>query len=322
MVIIMSLYPEVKKMEKIKMILDCDTGHDDAIALMLAAKNPSIDLLGVTVVAGNQILEKTLRNTLNVCQHLGIDVPVYAGMSGPMVRDQVVADDVHGESGLDGPVFGELKLEAQKEHAVNYLIRTLMESNGDITLVPVGPLSNIGMAMKLEPRIVKKIKKIVLMGGAYGLGNTTSAAEFNIYCDPEAAHIVFTSGVPVVMMGLDLTNTALADMQIIERMEAIGNKAGKLFGDIMRFTFHSQAVNGLSAGPVHDVTAVAYLIVPEIYETKDMHVDIDLSKGLCYGRTVCDYNNRTGLPKNATVGLSLDLPKFWDLVESTLRLYA
>jgi len=111
-------------------------------------------------------------------------------------------------------------------------------------------------------------------------------------------------------------------MQIIERMEAIGNKAGKLFGDIMRFTFHSQAVNGLSAGPVHDVTAVAYLIAPEIYNTKDMHVDIDLSRGLCYGRTVCDYNGRSGLPKNATVGLSLDLPKFWDLVESTLRLYA
>ena len=196
-----------------------------------------------------------------------------------------------------------------------------MESAGDITLVPVGPLSNIGMAMRLEPAIVKKIKRIVLMGGAYGLGNTTAAAEFNIYCDPEAAHIVFTSGVPVVMMGLDLTNTALADMQVIERMEAIGNKAGKLFGDIMRFTFHSQAVNGLSAGPVHDVTAVAYLIAPEIYNTKDMHVDIELNRGFCYGRTVCDYNDRFGLDKNVTVGLSIDLPKFWDIVENTLRIY-
>ena len=303
------------------MILDCDTGHDDAIALMVAARHPSVELLGVTVVAGNQTLDKTLPNTLHVCQHLGIDVPVYGGMSLPLVRDQDVADDVHGKSGLDGPVFEELSLKAQPEHAVSYLIRTLMASDGDICLVPVGPLTNIAMAMRLEPRIIPKIKKISLMGGAYGLGNATAAAEFNIFADPEAAHIVFSSGVPLVMMGLDLTNTTLADLSIIERMEGLGNKAGKLFGDIMRFTLKSQAVNGLPAGPVHDVTAVVYLIAPEIYETKDMNVQIDLNKGLCYGRTVCDYNERNGLPKNATVGLSLDLEKFWDIVEDVLRIY-
>lgn len=301
------------------MILDCDTGHDDAIALMVASKHPDIELLGVTVVAGNSTLDKTLPNTLHVVQHLGLDVPVYGGMAKPIVKAQEVADDVHGKSGLDGPVFDELKIKAQDEHAVNYLIRTLMESDGDITLVPVGPLTNIAMAMLMEPEIVKKIRRIVLMGGAVGIGNSTPSAEFNIYVDPEAAHIVFSSGVEIAMMPLDLTNTALADEKVIERMANIGNKAGQLFADIMSFTLHSQAVNGLSAGPVHDVTAVTYLVAPELYETKKMHVDIDLSKGPSYGRTVCDINDRFHLDKNVTVGLKIDLERFWDLVEDVLR---
>ena len=306
-------------MEKVKMILDCDTGHDDAIALMVAAKHPGIELLGVTVVAGNQTLDKTLPNTLSVCQHLGLDLPVYGGMSLPMVRDQVVAADVHGKSGLDGPVFEPLVKKAEEKHAVRYLIDTLMASDGDITLVPVGPLTNVAMAMRLEPAIVPRIRRICLMGGAAGLGNVTAAAEFNFFADPEAAHVVFTSGVPIVMMGLDLTNTALATLPVIERMEAIGNKAGKLFGDIMRFTLRSQAVNGLEAGPVHDVTAVAYLVAPELFRTADAYVEIDLTHGPCYGRTVCDLNDRLGRKPNATIGLGLDLERFWDLVEDTLR---
>lgn len=308
---------------KRKMILDCDTGHDDAIALMLAAKHPSIDLLGITVVAGNQTLPKTLRNTLNVCQHLNIDVPVYGGMSLPILRKQQVASDIHGKSGLDGPVFNELKIKAQEKHAVLYLIETLMNSDGDITIVPVGPLTNIAMAIRMEPRIVKKIKEIVLMGGAINFGNATPCAEFNIYADPEAAQIVFSSGVKITMMGLDLTNNVLADMKIIEKMESLNNKAGKLFGDIMRFTFKSQAINGLNAGPVHDVTAVCYLIKPEIYQTKDMYVEVDTNiYGPCYGRTICDYNNRYNKKANTTVGLSLDLNKFWHIVYETLKKYA
>lgn len=306
-------------MEKIKMILDCDTGHDDAIALMVASKHPQIDLLGVTVVAGNQVLEKTLPNTLSVCQHLNINVPVYGGMSKPMVRDQIVAGDIHGKSGLDGPVFEPLVRKSEEKHAVNFIIDTLMNSEGDISLVPVGPLTNIAMALRFEPRIASKIKQIVLMGGAIGLGNATPAAEFNILADPEAAHVVLTSGVPIVMMPLDLTNTALADMTIIERMEAIGNKAGKLFGDIMRFTLKSQALNGLSAGPVHDVTAVTYLFASDIYNCKDVYAEIELSKGCSYGRTIFDMNNRYHKEINVRVGLSLDLNKFWNIVEETLR---
>ena len=308
-------------MDRFRVILDCDVGHDDAIALMLAAGNGMIDLIGVTAVAGNQVLDRTLVNTLNVCQFLELDVPVFRGCDRPLVRDQVVAGDIHGKTGLDGPVFPELVMRAQEEHAVSFIIRSLLESDGDITLVPTGPLTNVAMAMRLEPAIVPKIRRIVLMGGAAGLGNVTPAAEFNIFADPEAAHIVFSSGVPIVMMGLDVTNQALANMDVIERMESIGNKAGKLFGDIMRFTFNTQKLNGLSAGPVHDVLTVAYLVRPELFDVRPMHVEIDLTHGPCYGRTVCDANSRTGKEPNALVGLGIDLEGFWDLVEEALRMH-
>lgn len=307
-------------MNKTKIILDCDTGHDDAIALMLASKHSQLQLLGITTVSGNAPLDCTLRNTLNVCQHLNLDIPVYRGMDRPIVRDRFNAEKVHGDSGLDGPIFGPLTYRPQNEHAVSFLIRTLMESDNDIVLVPTGPLTNIGMALRLQPKIAEKISKIVLMGGAYGVGNITPAAEFNIFADPEAAHIVFTSGIPIVMMGLDLTNQALATMDIIERMEKIGNKAGKLFGDMMRFTFKSQnECFGLEAGPVHDVMTVAYLVAPEIFSLKPMYVEIDIDHGISYGRTVCDYNNSTGKPANALVGTGLRLEEFWNLVENVLR---
>lgn len=306
--------------KKWKVILDCDVGHDDAIALMLGAAHLDIELVGIVAVAGNQVLEKTLKNTLHVVQHLGLDIPVYAGMSCPMVRDQTVAGEIHGESGLDGPVFDELKISAQEEHGVNYIIRTILESKEKITLVPVGPMTDIGMALRMRPEIRENIERIVLMGGAYGLGNYTPAAEFNFLADPEAAHIVFTSGVPVVMMGLDLTNQALADRSIIERMEGIGNKAGKLFGDMMRFTFESQRLFGLEAGPVHDVTAMAYTVHPDLFEVKPAYVEICLDKGNCYGRSVVDFYGICGKEPNALVGTGLDKGAFWDFLEENLRM--
>lgn len=309
-------------MEKRKIILDCDPGHDDAITILMAATHPKIDLLGITIVAGNQTLDKTVVNGLNVCQLLGIDANVYAGMPKPLVREQVVAGNVHGESGLDGPVFGPLHRQAEKTNAVNYIIDTLMASEGDITLVPVGPLTNIAVAMRMEPLIIPKIKEIVLMGGAYGTGNFTPSAEFNIFADPEAAHVVFTSGAPIVMMGLDLTNQTLCTLEIIERMEAAGNVAGKLFGDIMRFTLKSQfECFGLEAGPLHDATCVGYLISPEAFETQEMYVEVDSNRGPCYGRTVCDELNVLEQKANAKVGKKIDTETFWDLVEACIRKY-
>ena len=309
-------------MKKRKIILDCDPGHDDAIAIMLAARHPAIDLLGITIVAGNQTLNKTLVNGLNVCQKLDINVPIHAGMPKPIMREQIVADNIHGESGLDGPIFAPLVRKAESKHAIQYIIDTLMNSDGDITLVPVGPLTNIAVAMRMQPAILPKIREIVLMGGAYGTGNFTPSAEFNIYADPEAARVVFTSGVPLVMMGLDLTNQTTCTADVISRMKKVGGPAGELFSDIMSFTLKTQYENyGLAGGPVHDATCIGYLINPDAFKMQDMYVEIDVNNGPCYGRTVCDELGVTGKQPNTKVGMSIDTKWFWDLVEECVRMY-
>lgn len=309
-------------MKKRKIILDCDPGHDDAIAIMLAARHPAIDLLGITIVAGNQTLNKTLVNGLNVCQKLDINVPIHAGMPKPIMREQIVADNIHGESGLDGPKFAPLVRKAESKHAIQYIIDTLMNSDGDITLVPVGPLTNIAVAMRMQPAILPKIREIVLMGGAYGTGNFTPSAEFNIYADPEAARVVFTSGVPLVMMGLDLTNQTTCTADVISRMKKVGGPAGELFSDIMSFTLKTQYENyGLAGGPVHDATCIGYLINPDAFKMQDMYVEIDVNNGPCYGRTVCDELGVTGKQSNTKVGMDIDTKWFWDLVEECVRMY-
>ena len=309
-------------MQKEKIILDCDPGHDDAVAIMLAAINPKIELLGITVVAGNQKLEKTVNNALKVCNHLNLDVPVYSGMSRPMIREQLIADDIHGETGLDGPKFEELKIKAEDKHAVNFIIDTLMNSDEKITLVPTGPLTNIGMAIRFEPRIIEKINRIVLMGGSYQLGNMTPAAEFNILADPDAAHIVFSSGVKVVMMGLDLTRQASATKEVVEKIKSLNNKASKLFVDLMEFFAASQKnVFGWSAPPVHDPTTIAYIIDPECIEVKPMFCEIELWSERSYGRTLCDYFGILKKEPNVDVAIKLDFDKFWNLIYENLKLY-
>lgn len=307
-----------------KIILDVDPGHDDAIAILLAGKNPNIELKAITVVAGNQTLDKTSKNALDICSAVGINnVPIAAGMSVPMVRkNQVIAKDIHGESGLEGPHFGKPTVKLDKRHAVDLIIEILMNSDGDITLVPTGPLSNIAMAMRKEPRIVPKIKQIVLMGGAYQLGNVTPSAEFNIYADPEAAYVVFNCGRPIVMMGLDLTRQALATSEVINKIKTLNNAASNLFADLMEyFTMTQKKAFGWAAPPVHDPTTVAYLIDPSIIETKPMYVQVETRSELTYGRTVCDYFGNTGNKPNALVATKLDFDKFWNLVYDTLKLY-
>ena len=309
-------------MKKEKIILDCDPGHDDAVAIMLAGINPKIELLGITVVAGNQKLEKTVNNALKVCNHLNLDVPVYSGMSRPMIREQLIADDIHGETGLDGPKFEELKIKAEDKHAVNFIIDTLMNSDEKVTLVPTGPLTNIGMAIRFEPRIIEKINRIVLMGGSYQLGNMTPAAEFNILADPDAAHIVFSSGVKIVMMGLDLTRQASATKEVVEKIKSLNNKASKLFVDLMEFFAASQKnVYGWSAPPVHDPTTIAYIIDPECIEVKPMFCEIELWSERSYGRTLCDYFGILKKEPNVDVAVKLDFDKFWNLVYENLKLY-
>lgn len=306
-----------------KIILDCDPGHDDAVAIMMAAKHPEIELLGITTVRGNQTLEKVTRNALNVVQYLDIDVPVYKGMSVPMVIEpRPVEERVHGDSGLDGPQFDELTRTIESKHAIQFIIETLMASDGDIILVPTGPLTNIAMAMRIEPRIVPKIKQIVLMGGCYQLGNVTPSAEFNIWADGEAAHIVFSSGVKVTMMGLDITRKVLALPSVIERMSKHDNHAAKLFCDLMTFFNKGQKKTfGWEGGPLHDPTTVAYLIDPSVITVKSMHTDIEINSEQSYGRTNCDYFLLTDEPKNSDVAIDVDVEKFWDIVEECISLY-
>jgi ribosylpyrimidine nucleosidase len=309
-------------MEKTKIILDCDPGHDDAVAIMLAGKSPAIDLLGITVVAGNQTLEKTVRNALNVTAWLDIDVPVYAGCGQPMIREKMVAGDIHGESGLDGPVFPPLEKKAEDMHAVDFIIRTLMASDGDITMVTTGPMTNLAMAMRMEPRIVEKIRRIVLMGGSYTNGNVTPAAEFNIIADADAAYVCFTSGRPITMVGLDVTRKVLCYPEIVERMAKVGNKASQLFVDLMgHFCKTQKEIFGWAGGPLHDPVTVACLIDPSVLNAKPMNAQVDIRSTSSYGRTNCDYFGYMQLPATADVAIDIDVEKFWDMVEQGLRNY-
>ena len=256
-------------------------------------------------------------------QCLGLDVPVYAGCGQPMIREKMTAGDIHGKTGLDGPVFEPLTRKLEPEHGVNFIIRTLMESNDPITMVTTGPMTNLGMAIRMEPRIVEKIQRIVLMGGAYTNGNVTPAAEFNIIADADAAYVCFTSGRPITMVGLDVTRKALCYPSIVERMDKVGNKASKLFVDLMKHFCKSQKeVFGWEGGPLHDPITVAYLIDPTVLTTKPMHAEIDIRSTQSYGRTNCDYFGYQKKEPNADVAIDIDVEKFWNMIEEGLRLYS
>ncbi|MBA2284248.1 MAG: nucleoside hydrolase, partial [Ktedonobacteraceae bacterium] len=241
-----------------KIILDCDPGHDDAIALLVAAHHPDLDLLAITTVSGNQTVEKTTYNTLKICSLAGIrDVPIARGADRPLVRPAQHAASIHGESGLDGPGLPEPTLETVPRDAVELLIDLLLASDGDITLVPTGPLTNIATAITREPAIVPRIKAISLMGGAIGLGNTTPAAEFNIYCDPEAAAIVFACGRPITVSPLEVTHQALVNEEVLARLRAIKRPVATFAADLMSFFGETyRNIYGFPAPPLHDPCAV------------------------------------------------------------------
>lgn len=311
-------------MDRQKIILDCDPGHDDAVAILLAANSPQLELLGVTVTSGNQTLENTRRNACHVLQWVGKEeIPIYAGCDRPMVRDKMIAADIHGSTGLDGPVFPPLRKTWEPEHAVSYLIRTLLDSDGDITMVTTGPMTNLAMALRLEPRIAEKIRRIVLMGGSYTNGNVTPAAEFNIIADAEAAHVCFTAGRPMTMVGLDVTRKVLCYPEIVARMATVGTCASRLFVDLMgHFCKTQKAVFGWEGGPLHDPVTIASLLDPALLMTKAMNVRIDLRSTDSYGRTNCDAFGYLGLPATADVATDIDVVRFWDIVEEGLARYA
>ena len=300
-----------------KILLDCDPGHDDAVAMMLAWGNPSIELLGVTTVGGNQTLDKVTRNALSVATVVVMhDVPIAAGCRLPLVRPVEIAPDVHGDSGLDGVELPEPAVELDPRHGVDLIIETIMSNEpGTVTLVPTGPLTNIAMAARKEPRIVERVQEVVLMGGGYHVGNWSPVAEFNIKVDPEAAHIVFNEKWPIVMVGLDLTHQALATDEVAERIAAVPGSVSQF--TLGLFTFFRKAyqdAQGFEFPPVHDPCTLAYLIDPTIVETVKVPVDVELNGSLTTGMTVADFRAPAPEDCHTKVATRLDAPRFWGLV--------
>lgn len=289
-------------------ILDCDPGHDDAIALLLALASPEVDLVGVTTVHGNQTLEKTTDNALRVLALVGRgDVPVAAGADRPLVRALHVAAHVHGESGLDGPALPERASEPLEQHAVDFLVEHVTPQT---VLVPVGPLTNVALALERGIRPAR----IVLMGGAIAEGNMTPAAEFNIWADPEAAARVFASGLDVTMIGLDVTHRALLTPDWAERFRAAG-RVGTFVAELVEFfkLYHARTY-GWDGAPIHDAVALAHALRPGLVATEHMNVEIEVESELTRGRTVCDRWHRTDRAANAHVGVGIDADAFLELL--------
>jgi purine nucleosidase/pyrimidine-specific ribonucleoside hydrolase len=299
----------------IPVILDCDPGHDDAIALLLALASPEIRLLGVTTVAGNQTLEKTTANAIRVLDHVGrSDLPVAAGAARPLVRERHVAANVHGETGLDGPELPLAAREPEPAHAIDWIADTVAASADLVTLVPTGPLTNVALFLARYPELATHLERIVLMGGAIAEGNVTPAAEFNIWADPEAAYRVFTSALDVTMVGLDVTHQALLTPAHVERLGGAG-RAGKLVAELFAFysQFHRQRYSWDGA-PVHDAVAMAHVIDGTLVGTQRCGVVIDTGSELSRGRTYVDLYGRAGWQPNCRVAVTIDSERFLEFL--------
>lgn len=294
-----------------KLLLDCDPGLDDALALVLAHGDPSLELVAVTTVGGNVALENTTRNALELREYLGFTkVPVAAGAAGPLVREAKNAAEVHGIGGLGDVILPKAKLPPEGAHAVDLIINTLQASPGEIHLVAVGPMTNIALALRQEPRIAEWAASFVIMGGSYTRGNTTPAAEFNIYADPEAAAEVFAAEWNTVMIGLDLTLQAMVTDTIKQRMRELGDLGRELVLPLATFWNDPQDPNW-GGQAVHDVCAVAYLSRPDLFRVVPARVEVETEGKRTAGMTVTDF--RSSIP-NAVVAVELDVDGFWDYV--------
>jgi pyrimidine-specific ribonucleoside hydrolase len=300
----------------IPIVLDCDPGHDDALAIVLALARPELRLLAITTVAGNAPLDKTTRNALRVLTLVGrTDVPVAAGAERPIVREPWVPVDFHGPSGLDGADLPEPATGPAPVGALELTSSLLRDVDAPITIVATGPLTNVALLLRAAPALRERIAAISLMGGSLGEGNTTAAAEFNIWADPEAAAIVFDSGIPIRMAGLDVTHQALVLPPDIARLEGLGTRSGRVFADLMRFfAIHHRDRYGWDGPPIHDAVAVAWLAEPGLVESRSLRVDVETAGVHTRGRTVADPENLGGRSLNAEVGLSIDRQHLIDLV--------
>jgi len=299
-----------------RIVIDCDPGHDDAMAILLALASPELDLVGVTTVAGNQTLDKTTRNALVTLEVGGrSDIPVAAGADGPVRRELRTAAHVHGETGLDGPELPEPSAKPVAEHAADFLAELIEPGT---VLVPMAPLTNIALLLERDPHVHERIDRIVWMGGAIAEGNITPAAEFNAFVDPEAAAIVFASGIPITMIGLDVTHKALFTRAHAEQLREAG-RAGRFVAELSDFfqRFHERSY-GFEGSPIHDAMAVAHVIDPTLVTTRHVNVAVETRSELCDGRTVVDVRGVTGRPENADVGVDVDAERFLELLVSRI----
>ena len=300
-------------------VLDCDPGHDDAIALLLALASPEVELVGVTTVAGNQTLEKTTANAIRVLELVDRgDVPVAAGAPRPLVRERDVDAHVHGESGMDGPALPDPVGAPVAGHAVDLLAREIRERDGRLTLVATGPLTNVALLLALHPDA--RPERVVLMGGSIGEGNRTPAAEFNIWADPEAAQRVFASGLDVTMVGLDATHLAIVTPEHADALRAAG-RVGTFVAELVEFyaRFHRQLYPELGGSPMHDPLAVAHVLRPGLLDVRAAFIEVDCSWGQGRGRTNVDWRGRhDGHEPNARVALGLDVEDFRALLHERI----
>lgn len=324
----------------IPIVIDCDPGHDDAIAILLALASPEVELRGVTTVAGNQTLDKTTRNALVVLEVAGrADVPVAAGADAPLRRQLRTAAHVHGDSGLDGPKLPEPSARPVAAHAADFLAE-LIEPEAEsaagragdarpedrapsarpgVVLVATGPLTNVALLLERHPDVRERLERIVWMGGAIAEGNITPAAEFNAFVDPEAAAAVFGSGLPVTMVGLDVTHKALFTRTHAERLRGAG-RAGRFVAELSDFfqLFHERSY-AFAGSPIHDAMAVGHVIDPTLVETRAANIEIERESRFCDGRTVVDLRGVSGRPQNAEAGVDVDAERFLELLCSRLE---
>jgi pyrimidine-specific ribonucleoside hydrolase len=304
-----------------KVFIDCDPGHDDMMAIMLALASPEIELLGISTVAGNQTGDKTYRNALRTLTLIGRkDIPVSRGAQRPLLRELTVAPMIHGVSGLDGADLPEPTFEGDGRHAVDAIIQTIMGSREPVTLVPTGPLTNVALALLKEPGVARAVSRIVLMGGAVHDSNISPAAEFNIFVDPEAAKIVFGCGAPIIMVGLDVTNKARLSFEDIDEMERWKGRVSRVVAPLLRFFANTnKEVFGINGAPVHDALAVAHLVRPEVITTRRMNVEIETAGELTRGRTVADVYGISGRRPNVEVALEVNQPLFKEMLFGAIR---
>ncbi len=310
-------------MARQKIIIDTDPGQDDALAILLALASPELEVLGICAVAGNVPLAWTQKNALKICELAGkTGVPVYAGASRPLVRDLVTAEHVHGRTGLDGPDLPEPSMALQAQHAVDFIIDTIrLEPAGEVTLCTLGPLTNVALALQRAPDIAARIQQIVLMGGGFSEGgNITPAAEFNIYVDPHAAQVVFASGIPLVVMPLDVTHQVLTTRQRVAAIGALGTPVARAVVELLEFfERYDEQKYGSDGGPLHDPCVIAWLLQPALFQGRHCNVSIECSSELTMGMTVVDWWHVTERPANAMVMRTVDADGFFALLTARLK---